>query len=51
MYVYRRVPDGPGHYLYTVGFFHPDGTWEPESDWETRDEAALRVRFLNGGND
>lgn len=36
--------------LYTVGFYKPDGVWEPESDWENRDEAALRVNYLNGCN-
>lgn len=37
--------------LYTVGFYAPDGEWHAESDWGTRDEAAARVRFLNGGVD
>ncbi len=35
--------------LYTVGFYSPDGKWEPESDFSTRDEAAARVAYLNGG--
>ena len=47
MYVYRisnlAVP-------YTVGFFAPDGSWVPESDYEHREEAAHRVHYLNGGN-
>ncbi len=37
------------HNLYTVGFYTPDGKWEPESDYNTRDEAARRVHYLNGG--
>lgn len=37
--------------LWTVGFYAPDGTWNPESDWGSRDEAAERVRWLNGGRE
>ena len=62
MYVYihseragaRIVKDSPeyGHFehdLYTVGFYTPEGKWQPESDHGTRDDAAARVRYLNGG--
>lgn len=35
--------------LYTVGFFRPNGEWEAESDHETKDQAATRVHYLNGG--
>jgi hypothetical protein len=45
MYVY--IQSEPG--LYTVGFYRPDGKWEPESDHESAEEAARRVRYLNGG--
>ncbi|MBO1005630.1 hypothetical protein [Pseudogracilibacillus auburnensis] len=34
--------------LYTVGFYKPDGKWEPESDHASREEAAERVHYLNG---
>jgi len=34
--------------LYTVGFYDPAGTWHPDSDHETKDEAAKRAAFLNG---
>jgi hypothetical protein len=37
--------------LWTVGFYRPDGTWEPESDHGSPAEAATRVRWLNGGRD
>lgn len=43
-YVYIRSEPG----LYTVGFYKPDGKWEPESDHESSEEAAERVSFLNG---
>ncbi len=43
MYVYIRTPE-----LWTVGFYAPDGTWEPESDHVTSEEAAKRVAWLNG---
>ncbi len=45
MYVYRSFEPG----LYTVGFYDPSGTFVPESDWRTIEEAAARVRYLNGG--
>lgn len=45
MWVYLESEDG----LFTVGFFDPDGEWHPETDWGTREEAAERVRYLNGG--
>lgn len=35
--------------LFTVGFYDPNGEWIPEHDCDTREEAARRVAFLNGG--
>ena len=46
-YVYIK---SRGEQLWTVGFYRPDGTWEPESDHPTSDDAARRVRYLNGGD-
>jgi hypothetical protein len=37
--------------LWTVGFHDPAGTWHPDSDHGTREDAAKRVRWLNGGTD
>jgi hypothetical protein len=37
--------------LWTVGEYGPDGKFEPESDHGSPDEAAKRVRYLNGGAD
>jgi hypothetical protein len=34
---------------YTVGFYDPDGEWQPESDYGRPADAAERVRWLNGG--
>jgi excisionase family DNA binding protein len=34
--------------LWTVGFYRPDGVWEPESDWDDSEEAAARTAYLNG---
>lgn len=45
MYVY--IQSEPA--LWTVGFYKPDGTWNPESDHNTPIDAATRVSFLNGG--
>jgi hypothetical protein len=44
MYVYIR--SGPR--LWTVGFYHPDGVFEPESDHGSSEDAAKRVAWLNG---
>lgn len=35
--------------LWTVGHYSPDGTWHPDSDHGSSDEAAERVAWLNGG--
>ncbi len=35
--------------LWTVGFYQPNGKWEPESDWASAEAAAKRVHYLNGG--
>ena len=45
MYVY--IQSEPG--LWTVGFYDPNGKWEPESDHPSKETAAIRVSFLNGG--
>ena len=44
MYVYIRSEAQ----LWTVGFYSPDGKWNSESDHDTREEAAKRVRYLSG---
>lgn len=45
MWVYKRTESQ----LWTVGFYDPYGNWEPESDWDSSEEAAGRVNYLNGG--
>lgn len=47
MYVYQRTEPN----LYTVGFFTPEGKWIADSDYGSREDAAKRVHFLNGGNE
>jgi len=37
--------------VWTVGFYDPAGKWHPESDHESREDAAKRVHYLNGGTD
>lgn len=53
MYVYICSEDwredGVRHRLWTVGFYKPDGKFEPESDHDNKDVAAARVHWLNGG--
>ena len=48
MYTYKRTEFSPFE-LYTVGTYD-SGEWEPESDHSTKDEAAKRVNYLNGGH-
>ena len=47
MYVYIRAT---GEMLWVVGFYDPQGKWQPESDHDSRESAAKRVHWLNGGN-
>lgn len=49
MWVYREWKEN-GETRFTVGYFMPDKTWVPDSTWDTRDKAAARVNYLNGGN-
>lgn len=53
MYVYikseKACKDNDWHDLFTVGFYDPDGKWQPESDHETSEAAVKRVVYLNGG--
>ena len=34
--------------LWTVGFYDPEGEWNPDSDWDEREDAATRAAWLNG---
>lgn len=45
MYVY--INSEPG--LWTVGYYMPNGKFDPESDHGSIKEAADRVHYLNGG--
>jgi hypothetical protein len=45
MYVYIKSERN----LWTVGFYSPDGKWNPESDYNSAHDAAKRVAWLNGG--
>lgn len=50
-YVYITSESYPHADLFTVGFYKPDGAWEPESDHKSRESAAGRVAYLNGGGE
>jgi hypothetical protein len=45
MYVYLESEPG----LWTVGHYAPGGGWIAESDHVSRESAAARVHYLNGG--
>jgi hypothetical protein len=49
MWVYICSERSSCHSLYTVGFYNPKGEWQAESDYGTKEEAAARVHYLNGG--
>lgn len=46
-YYYKNTEPG----LWTVGTDDANGKWQSESDHNDREDAAKRVRFLNGGID
>ena len=58
MYVYiqsekSQPPEGKfpaTNGLWTVGFYDPQGKFQPESDHPKPEEAAARVNYLNGNN-
>ncbi len=51
MYVYKETERNSNGILYTVGFYSPDGKWNPESDHDSKESAGERVHYLNGGFD
>jgi len=44
-WTYKQTEPG----LWTVGFYTPEGQWEPETDHDDPQRAAARVAYLNGG--
>jgi hypothetical protein len=44
-YSYQKSEPG----RWTVGCFTSGGIWQTESSWNTPEEAAERVHWLNGG--
>jgi hypothetical protein len=41
----------PEYHLFTVGFYSPDGKWHTDGDYDSRELAAERVNYLNGGKE
>jgi hypothetical protein len=55
-WVYRRVRQGDGYHLCTVGYYAPingdsmtEYAWVPIDDCSTESEARRLVNYLNGG--
>ena len=46
MYVY--IESEPG--CWTVGFYLPSGAFSAETDHDSKNNAARRVNYLNGGD-
>lgn len=51
MFVYIESERSSNHALYTVGYYATNGEWVSESDYNSRDEAAARCNYLNGGGE
>ena len=53
MHVYRKTKED-GNWLYSVGYFVPRGTeepdWVPLEDTSNEQEARALVNYLNGGD-
>lgn len=49
MYVYIESEHNSWGSLWTVGYYTPDNKFHPESDHESKEAAAERVHYLNGG--
>ena len=45
MYVFMKAESG----VWTTGFYSPSGKWHSDSDFNTKEGAAERVHYLNGG--
>lgn len=45
MWVYKQTESG----MFTVGHYDPKGNWCADSDHPTKEQAATRVNYLNGG--
>jgi hypothetical protein len=60
-YVYREIPPpeltdsgsiwNPDDRAWAVGFYNPRGDWQTESTHTSKERAAERVHWLNGGAD
>ena len=48
-YVYKQTERHEFGGLWTVGFYDPDGKFQPESDHDNIEEARKQVNYLNGG--
>lgn len=46
--VWYYIQSEPG--LWTVGIHDYNGKWHTDSDHDTKEAAAARVHYLNGGN-
>lgn len=50
MWIYIHSEHSADHDVFTVGFYSPNGSLHTDGDYSTREEAAARVHYLNGGN-
>lgn len=47
---YRSFTDDQGVVKFSVGYFFGGGEWFTDGEYNTREEAAARVHWLNGGS-
>jgi hypothetical protein len=44
-HLYKQVESG----MWEVGYYDPDGYWQPESEHDNANAASQRVHYLNAG--
>ena len=48
MWKYKQMQIG-SDFLFIVGWYDPSGEWHADLSYSSRDDAAARVHYLNGG--
>jgi hypothetical protein len=50
MWKYKQMQIG-ADFLYVVGWYDPKGEWHADLSYSSREDAAARVHYLNGGGE
>ncbi len=49
-WIYIKDKEKDGSYVYTTGFYDPNGVFQSDEDFLDADLARSRCNYLNGGN-